>query len=501
MSQGLDSRVQGGGHDAILSSESSLPPTTPALFLYGSFVVAMVILNVFSVTVSVTFGVVSVLLFHAAATIAFCFSRRPISEFALVLLITLGLDIGIAASGASTATGSVHLLNLSSIRVPGISVSLGMIYVGIIALAVLCDKKFRVSSLLWVLVGLICILILTFGNQLDKAIGRAMLLVMCVLGYVIAPLILNRERLGVVNWCLWLILLTYGLLSLAGFQRQYSVSEFAFSSAIVNYAFLLPFFTFRYFHARLILFYVTVLLYLAMGFLVSGKVIIGFVVAHVALFGFRLSFFAFLLLLIAFGASPLLMQELGDLLVAQGFSVAGVKIKQLDIITNLQSISPSIFYHTSGGNIVAEAQSLFRYLFVERNIFGGGPGAFLPDYYGYMGFANDDSYPIDEVNLNQRVSLHLALFNFLLWGGVPALLGVIALMRKAYTVGSEVFVLLIFCLMYATTKFDALVFGVLVYFLLQHTSGLVAKRPHRVRSKSYANSRGSDREIIVTQVQ
>ena len=201
----------------------------------------MVMLNVFSVTRSVSFGAVSVFLFHAAAIIALCFSRRPISEFALVLLMTLGLDIGIAASGASTATGSVQLLNLSSIRVPGISVSLGITYVGIIALAVLGNKKFRVSSVLWVLVGLICTLILTFGNQPDKAIGRAMLLGMCVLGYIIAPLILIRERLGVVIWCLWLILLTYGLLSVAGFQRQYSVSEFAFASPIVNYAFVLPF--------------------------------------------------------------------------------------------------------------------------------------------------------------------------------------------------------------------------------------------------------------------
>ena len=380
------------------------------------------------------------------------------------MLLTLGLDIGIAASGASTATGSVQLLNLSSIRVPGISVSLGITYVGIIALAVLGNKKFRVSSVLWVLVGLICTLILTFGNQPDKAIGRAMLLGMCVLGYIIAPLILIRERLGVVIWCLWLILLTYGLLSVAGFQRQYSVSEFAFASPIVNYAFVLPFFTFRNFNARLIAFYTTVLLYLAMEFLVSGKVIIGFVVAHVALLGFRFSFFAFLFLLIAFAASPLLVQDLGDLLVSQGFPVAGVKVKQLDIITNLQSISPAIFYNSSGGNIFAEAQSLFRYIFMEGKIFGGGPGAFLPDYYGYMAFANDDSYPIDEVNLNQRVSLHLALFNFLLWFGVPALLGVIALMRKAHTVGAEVFVLLIFCLMYATTKFDALILGVLVYF-------------------------------------
>ena len=138
---------------------------------------------------------------------------------------------------------------------------------------------------------------------------------------------------------------------------------------------------------------------------------------------------------------------------------------------------------------------------MEGKIFGGGPGAFLPDYYGYMAFANDDSYPIDEVNLNQRVSLHLALFNFLLWFGVPALLGVIALMRKAHTVGAEVFVLLIFCLMYATTKFDALILGVLVYFLLKHTSALVAQRPHRVKSKSYTNSRGSNREIIVPRVQ
>ena len=71
----------------------------------------MVMLNVFSVTRSVSFGAVSVL-FHAAAIIALCFSRRPISEFALVLLMTLGLDIGIAASGASTATGSVQLLNV-----------------------------------------------------------------------------------------------------------------------------------------------------------------------------------------------------------------------------------------------------------------------------------------------------------------------------------------------------------------------------------------------------
>ena len=35
-----------------------------------------------------------------------------------------------------------------------------------------------------------------FGNQPDKAIGRAMLLGMCVLGYIIAPLILIRERLA-----------------------------------------------------------------------------------------------------------------------------------------------------------------------------------------------------------------------------------------------------------------------------------------------------------------
>ena len=82
--------------------------------------------------------------------------------------------------------------------------------------------------------------------------------------------------------------------------------------------------------------------------------------------------------------------------------------------------------------------------------------------------ANDFSYSEEDVINGTRSSLHLAAYNFLLWFGFFGLIGIMFLFRKAVIMGPLATMFFLALLMYATTKFDAIAFGVMVYILLNN---------------------------------
>ena len=449
-------------------------------FVTYSFVLAS--LNVLAVS-NPLYGYLAILLFHVVAAITLIHGKQ-LSLLVLLLFITLGTEIG----GAVTTdfSSDFTMINVSSARVPFLDISLAILYSLVLTVWVLFSHKISAKNLITVLAILPSIFTLGLINPIGQLFHSIQIVIMLIMGYLFGPYLFTQRAVRTILVCVWVTFICFGVASILGYQRPYSVESFAFTGGFHNYIFLLPFLTFHSFRNQGLAFCGVLIAYFSSGFLISGKIIVTFIISLICLLGYRLGAILFSCLCFSLFSGQFI-QITADFLVSSGNIIAGEKLRQLDLMTNLYMIPEKIFYNSSAGNIIAEATTLGRHILFEGYLLGTGLGASLPDYYGYLSLANDGAYPAQEFDARAMSRMHVAIFNFILWFGFVAIILATYLMRKAASFGPLAVTCLVFSMIYATTKFDLIVFGALIYFLLSPKSHSFTTR-NKLRLLDYKSS-------------
>lgn len=432
------------------------------------FSALMSILNALSVS-NELYGYVSIFIFHFTAFVILLLSKTKLQLLVVLIFITLGLDLNDVNIASVQNSDVFSIVNISNTRFSSTPISFGIFYIFIMFSIIALRETYNRNRIILLIVPLVFVVITSLGNPLDKVIDRSLILIMIFFGYILTPSLLNKSSAKIIIFCAWTVFFTYGAMSVLGYQRPYSSGYFAYSPPFINYIFILPFLTWSIYRKQILSFYGAFTSYVIFDYLFSGKAIINFLLSHMMILGAR-KFLAFSCFsLIVYLLMPTGLSFLADFLISNNYIIAGVKIHQLDILNNYFSLTPHIFYNTSGGNILAEGISLFRHIFIEGYFLGSGIGGYLPDYYGYLSMANDFSYPEEDVINGTRYSLHLAAYNFLLWFGFFGIFGIMFLLRRALILGPLATICFLALIMFATAKFDAIVFGVMIYILVNNT--------------------------------
>lgn len=430
---------------------------------WGTYVGLSVTLNVLAGSGLAFAGLATILLFHAVG-FALLFSRGAFENLSCLVFITIATEIS-AVNFADTLTNISHvaLINLSSLRVPGANISLSMTYALCLAFVSLCCRRFSMKRLIWIVIAGIFITLLSLENQIAEVLHDIQFVIMAIVGWLLGVHLAKPRNYTIAAALLLISLIALGLLSLLGWQRDYASESFAYTSPILNYIFVLPFFLFQKVNSRFAALTVILGFYALSGFLISGKTLITFGLALITVFG-SMAVLIFFLVLSAFYFLPFGLQDLADVVKAYISNVAAEKIRQLDLINNIRNIPRELFFRSSAGNIYAEILTLVQHITSRGNYIGGGLGATLPDYDGLLRLANDGAYTQSEFSAGNITGLHLAILDYFLWFGILMLLPLIVIFKFFGSAQGIVWLLFLHILIYGTSsKFDAMLLGVFLY--------------------------------------
>jgi hypothetical protein len=270
-----------------------------------------------------------------------------------------------------------------------------------------------------------------------------------------------------------------------GVSRLYAGSPVALSVPAHAYVFLIALlFPGLGGFARICLFVCVVGFVFISNFLISGKTVISLILLASLVgthtFGSRFSMNFRLVVLLLLLSCVLLIdfEVIGDFLIGQGFEIAGYKVKQLNFLMNFDRLSAEVFYHSSGGNLVAEGLTLLAMLIGvipdHLPLIGLGFGGQVTDHFGILGLSNADSYP-EEAFVSGRFSgMHLAFFGYIFWGGVVGVVFVWAITMRYILPARELWMIwamiMSFWIFGLSEKFDATLFALLVSATLHDRS-------------------------------
>lgn len=317
------------------------------------------------------------------------------------------------------------------------------------------------------------------GGVFAKDLNR-FLISMFALGPLFFNFTMKEAKVTILGITVGTLLSTAALFHL-GIARLYAGSSVALSEPAHAYIFLIALLVPGIGGlVRTLMFLLVTGLAVASGFLVSGKTVISLVLllvlASATIFNRRLSF-SLRLAVLFMALAPIMFVDfkvIGSFFINQGYELAGYKIRQLAFLNNFSDLGAAIFFHSSGGNVVAETLTVGAMLLGQipehLPLVGLGFGGQIVDHFHILGLANADAYPEESFQSGRFSGMHLALLGYLFWGGIAGIafawtitVRYILISKEVWLIWAMVMSFLIFGL---ADKFDATLFAMLLSAVL-----------------------------------
>lgn len=211
--------------------------------------------------------------------------------------------------------------------------------------------------------------------------------------------------------------------------RLYAGSSVALSVPAHAYIFLIAFMIPRIdWPVRVLVFSAVMGVAFLSNFLMSGKTIISLILLLILILsvgvGRRLSL-GLRLAILPLIAGPVLLLDfnsIGTFFIEQGYELTGYKIRQLAVFSNWSDLGATIFFHSSGGNLVAEFLTISAMLIgvipEHFPLVGLGFGGQISDHFDILVLSNADSYTDESFQSGRFSGMHLAFLTYLFWGGI-----------------------------------------------------------------------------------